>query len=141
MEVGLAEVHDLARGVDAQLQVGVAVMELRESRQQPLLQKRCNRGDVERAGATALAQLVERGLQVGEAAADSRQQQQAFRRQFDVAAGAPEQRHLQVILERLDLHAHRRGRDVQGVGGGRKAQPRGDGLEDAQRVERQPVEG
>jgi hypothetical protein len=65
-------------------------------------------------------QLVQRGLQIVETAALPGSSCEPSGRQFDAASGTPEQRHLQVVLERLDLHADRGRRDVQRVGGFRK---------------------
>jgi len=77
---------------------------------------------------------VERRFELIQPAPYAREQFLTLRRQLDLAPAAPEQWHLQVILECLDLHAHRRGCHVQRLGGFREAQPRRDRFEDAQCV-------
>ena len=59
MEVGLHEVDELAAGVEAQIDLGVLLVEIAETRQQPLLQERAEQADVEQAAAAILPQLLD----------------------------------------------------------------------------------
>jgi len=113
----------------------------RTPRQQPYLQKRREQRDLQRSGTAVLLDLKHRTLQPLEAVPDGGQKLQRFVGEFDAPARAPEKRNLKVFLQHLDLLADGGGRHVQHLCRGRKIQCRRDGLEDAQRPERQPVVG
>ena len=74
-------------------------------------------------------------------ALDARQQPLALGRELEVAAAAAQQRQLQVILERLDLHADRAGGDAERIGRAADAQVLRDGREDPQAADRSAAEG
>jgi hypothetical protein len=82
-------------------------------------------------------QVLHRGLELVEAATHAGQQLLALGREFYSPAGALEELHLKVVLQRFHLLADRRRRHVQGLGGVGERQSRGHGLEDTQGIERQ----
>src|SRR5882757_10862886 len=84
---------------------------------------------------------MHRRLEPLQSVPDGGQQLERLVGQLDPPAGASEQRHLYVRLERLDLLADGGGRHIERVGGGRKIQGGRDRLEHAQRTQRQPVVG
>lgn len=85
--------------------------------------------------------VVQRRLKLVQPCAHARQQLQALFAHLHAASAAAKQRHLQVILEGLDLLAHRRGRHAERLGSATEAQMRCDRLEYTQRAERKAVVG
>src|SRR5450631_1735580 len=112
-----------------------------DARQQPYLQKRRQCGDLQRAGAAVVLDLLQGGLELFETGSHGGQQFQTFVGDFDAPAGSPKQRYLDIPFQRLDLLADGGGRHIECIGGGRKTQMSGHGLEYAQRSQRQSVVG
>ena len=137
MHLGAREIHRIARGVEAQVDAGIEVLEAADARQQPALQEGRQQGDLQRPLGAVLFQVLHRGFELVQPAAHAGQQLLAFGGELDTPPGALEQLHLQVVLEGFDLLAHGRRRHVQGFGGIRKRQPRRHGFENSKRIERQ----
>ncbi len=96
---------------------------------------------MQRSGTAVLLDLKHRTLQPLEPIPDGRQKFQRLVGQFDAPSCSPEERNLKIFLQHFDLLTDGGGRHVQHLRRGRKIQGRRDGLEDAQRAERQPVIG
>ena len=136
MEIGLHEVDQLAAGVEAQIDLGMLLIEVAEPRQQPLLQERAEQADVEQAAAAILPQLFDGARELAHAALDARQQPRTLRGEAHRAAVPYEQRRFEKFFQRFDMRADGGGRDVQRIGGVRETQMGGDGFEGTQRVQR-----
>ena len=54
VKIRLSKIDHAPRSVNPQLKIGMTVMQLRQARQQPLLQERRNRRNIERADGAAL---------------------------------------------------------------------------------------
>ena len=141
MEVVATEIERGARRAEPYLDLRVLAREFAEPRQQPALQEFVRHAEIEQAADAFAADPFDGAGQFVEAAAHARQQLRTLLRQRDGARMAPEQGHPDVRLERLDLRADGSGRHAEFLGGGGEAQVRGDGLEDAQGVERDATRG
>ena len=112
---------------------------LAEARQQPALQEFVRHAEVEHAADSFATDALDRAAQLFEPAADARQQLGALLGEGDGTRVTTEQGHADVGFERLDLRADRSSGDAELLGRRGEAQVRGDGLEDAQGVERHAV--
>ena len=139
MEVVAAEVERRASRPEADLDLGMQARELAEARQQPALQELVRHAQVQHAAHALAAQAVHRAAQFVEPAAHAGQQLGTLLRQRDRPRVAAKQRHADVGLERLDLGAHGGGRHAEFLRGRGEAKVRRHGLEDAQRIQGQPV--
>ena len=91
-------------------------LEIRQPRHQPLLHERRQGRHRDLAFAAIAARGVDRLLELAQASLDARQQPLALGCELEVTTPAAQQRQLQVILERLQLHADRARRDTERVG-------------------------
>jgi hypothetical protein len=108
-----AGVDHLARGEHAQLDLRLALGEVGEARHQPARRKHRRRGDHQLGLVTFFADHLHRARQRVEALAQLRQAGARRVGELHAAAGAAEQFHTEVFLQRFHLVAHRRLRDVQ----------------------------
>ncbi len=136
VEVLAREVDHVLGGRYLEVDVGVGLHEAAHARDQPLDREGRRQVDLERGRALRLAQLLRRVHHLLEGFLDARQVGLAGGGERKRLGVAHEQRDAEVLLERLDLVAHGRGRDEELVGRAREAQvPRRD-LEGTQRIER-----
>jgi hypothetical protein len=125
----------------AKLDVGPFAPKRADPRQQPNLQKGAQQTDLQGPGATVLFDVVYRGLQSIEARPYGGQQFEPFVGDFHAPSAAPKQGHLNIGLQRFDLLADGRRRDIERIGGRGKIQMRGHGLEYSQSSQWQPFVG
>src|ERR1700690_610523 len=83
--------------------------------------------------------LLQRRFEFLQSRSDRRQQLQPLFGDLHAPPAAPEQRHLDISLQRLDLLADGRRRDTERLSGFRKAQVRDNRLEYAEGPQRQSV--
>ena len=139
VEIVAAEVERRPGRAEAHLDLRMPAVELAEARQQPALQELVRDAQVEQSTDSLATDAVHCASQFLEPAPHAGQQLGAFLREGDRAGVAPEQRHADVGLQRLDLRAHGGRRHAEFPRGGGEAQVGRDGLEDAQRVQRQTI--
>ena len=82
----------VAAGAEAQVDLGMLLVEIGEPRQQPLLQESAEQADVEQAAAAILSELLDGASELAHAALDAGQQPRALRREAHRAPVPHEQR-------------------------------------------------
>jgi hypothetical protein len=135
------EVHQFAGGMEAQLDVRMLAPEGADPWQQPHLQERGEQRNLQRSAALVLPDVLQGRFELIKAGTHAGQKFQALVGHFHAPAVAAKQRHLQIVLERLDLLAHRRRGHVERVRRRAETQARGHRFEHTQRAQRESVEG
>ena len=135
---GLDEIDERGGGVDLHVDARVLRREIRESRQEPLREVGGDGRHAQGPGAAIGPRLVDRTLEIGERRLDLRPQQRALRRQLNLAPIAAKERHAQILLERLHLHAGGARGDAECVRAAGEALVFGHCDEDPQARERRP---
>jgi len=110
-----------------------------QARQQPLLQKRAQRTDAQRAGTAVAAHVIDGALELLERLAHARQQCRAFVGEVHLASVAAEQGAREVLLQRADLQAGGTGADPEGIGRAGETQMVRDRNKYAQAAQGQPA--
>ena len=136
VEVGLVEVDEAVDGRHANVQVGVVALEGLHLRQQPERRERRERRQLHDPAPAGLADLPHAGIQPVDPRRHDAQQRAAAARELDVPGAAREERRAELVLEPLDLPAHRRLREVQLIGRLAEAEAPRHGLEGPQAAER-----
>jgi hypothetical protein len=138
LHIGVQKINPLGGCVQPQIQIGEAPLEIRQSRQQPLLQEGRQHTDGQGASTPLVARLIDGALELHQRVAQPRDQTRPFPGEFYGVTTAHEQRYAQVILERAHLHADGGGRDAKPLCGARKRQLFGRGDEYPQAAQWQP---
>ena len=135
------EIHERRGGVQAQVDVGMLFVEIRQPRQQPLLQEGGEHAHHQRPGAAVDAGFIHRPLERFETGPDLGEEALAFAGELDHAAASAKKGRAQVFLERADLHAHRADAYAESVGGAGEGQMLCSGYEDPQACQGQAPRG
>src|SRR6266480_4326179 len=134
----LDEIDELRGCVDLHVDARVVRGEIRQSWEQPLRKERGDRRHTQWPGAAVGTRLVDRTLEICERLLNLRPQQRALRCQLDLTAVAAKERHAQIFLERLHLHAGGARGDAQRIRTARETLVFGNRDEDPQTRERGP---
>ena len=103
--------------MQAQVDVGVLLVKVRQAHQQPLLQEGGEDAHHQGTGAPIDARFVDRALERFEAGAHLRQQPFAFAGELHDATTTPEKRRPQIFFEGANLHADRADGHAESAGG------------------------
>ncbi len=127
--------------MQAQVDVGMLFVEIRQPRQEPLLEEGCEHAHHQRPGASIDAGFIHRALEGLETGPDLGEESLAFAGELHDAAAPAKKRRAQVFLERADLHTHRADAYAESVGGAGEGQMLCSGHEDPQACQGQAPRG
>ncbi len=116
IDIVAGEVAQLCGSRHPHVDIGMQLLKAVQPRHQPFHGKRRRHAHGQHAGLVQALQLPHGLAHHLEAAADARQERLAGIGQCDAPAGAAEQRHAQMCLERTDLVADRRRRHAKFIG-------------------------
>jgi hypothetical protein len=129
VELGVVEIGDRVVRGDADVDLRMEALEALDARQQPERAEGSEGGDADPLPAARAPDLLDAGVELVQQRLDRTQQDEPVGRDLHVPGAAHEQLGAELVLEPLDLPAHRRLGDVQLVGRGVEAERAGDRLE------------
>src|SRR5437868_14496586 len=116
------EIDQFTAGVETKIDFRIFLVEVSQSRQQPLLQERAEQADIEQAAGAILAQMVDGADEFAQTTLHAGQESSALRGESHRAAVAYKQRSFEKLFERFDMRTDSGGGDVQRARGVSEAQ-------------------